>query len=66
MTHYPPIGADLAPSRAAAVLEKHGVHMCVFGHLHNLKEGSPLFGKKNGIDYILASCDYIRFQPIAL
>lgn len=66
MTHYPPIGPDLAPSRASQILENHGVQICVFGHLHALEKGVSLFGEKNGIRYILASADYIRFQPIPI
>lgn len=66
MTHYPPIGADLQPSRAAQILEQHQIQVCVFGHLHNLKAGQPLFGTARGVRYILSSCDYIHFQPIAV
>ncbi len=66
MTHYPPIGADLKPSRASQILERFGIQVCVFGHLHNIKSNVSLFGEKNGIRYILTSCDYLRFQPIAV
>jgi uncharacterized protein len=66
MTHYPPIGADLKPSRAAQILEQHGVTVCVFGHLHNLNTSEPLFGEARGIRYVLTSCDYIRFQPVII
>ncbi len=66
MTHYPPIGADMKPSRASQILEQNQISVCVFGHLHNIKPGFSLFGERNGIRYILTSCDYIRFQPIAI
>ncbi len=64
LTHYPPIGSDLAPSRASAILEEYGIHLCVFGHLHSLKKTTPLFGEIRGVRYILASCDYLDFVPI--
>jgi len=64
MTHYPPIGADLQPSRASAILEKYRIDICVFGHLHNIKADAVLFGIKNNVRYILTSSDYIRFQPV--
>ena len=64
MTHYPPIGADLKPSRASEILEKHRIDLCVFGHLHNVKSKSLPFGTKNGVRYVLASSDYIHFKPI--
>lgn len=66
MTHYPPIGADLQPSRAAQILEEHGIQTCVFGHLHNIKPEYSLFGEARGVRYLLTSCDYIRHQPIAV
>lgn len=67
LTHYPPIGADLKPSRASQILEEHQIQICVFGHLHNLKANlPPLFGVARGIRYVLSSCDYIHFQPIAI
>jgi predicted phosphohydrolase len=66
MTHYPPIGGDLLESRAASLLESYQVNISVFGHLHQLKKGSKLFGVKNGVDYKLVSCDWLDFQPLRL
>lgn len=66
MTHYPPIGADLKPSRASAILEEHKIDICVFGHLHNIKAGLSLFGNQNGIRYELTASDYLRFHPVCL
>jgi predicted phosphohydrolase len=66
MTHYPPIGADLEPSRAAQILEQNNIQICTFGHLHNIKSGISLFGEKRGVRYILSAADYIRFQPIPI
>lgn len=63
MTHYPPIGGDLAPSSASAILEKYRIDISIFGHLHGLKQAHPLFGKKNGVVYCLTSCDYLHFSP---
>lgn len=67
MTHYPPIGHDLQPSAVSALLEKYGVSLAVFGHLHALKEGlPPLFGTARGVRYVLCSCDYLRFSPLCV
>lgn len=67
MTHYPPIGADLTPSRTAELLKKYHVDICIFGHLHNLKPNRDLFGQSTmGICYILTSCDYLNFMPIKI
>lgn len=64
LTHYPPIGADLKPSRASAILEEYKIDICVFGHLHNVKKDAHLFGEARGVKYILASCDYLDFTPV--
>lgn len=64
LTHYPPVGADLAPSRASALLEKYGIDVCVFGHLHSVKEGALPFGEARGVRYVFASADYVRFEPV--
>lgn len=66
MTHFPPISADLIPSRVSFLLEKYGVDMCVFGHLHNLKMDKKLFGVHNGVRYVLVSSDYLNFVPFQL
>lgn len=63
MTHFPPIGADLASSIVSNLLEKYGIEICVFGHLHNVKKDHLPFGKARGIDYHLVSCDYVDFCP---
>jgi len=66
MVHYPPLGADLAPSRASLLLEQAKIDHCVFGHLHNLRPGSLPFGKARGVNYLLTSCDYIDFTPVQI
>ena len=63
LTHYPPIGKDLKPSRASILLEDYGVDVCVFGHLHNVREGALPFGEARGVRYLFASADYLGFTP---
>ena len=64
LTHYPPLGPEMQPTRATKILEKHNIDICIFGHLHNLKKDSKLFGNLGGIDYICTSADYIDFTPV--
>ncbi len=64
MLHYPPISADLKPSRTSAILREFGVNICLFGHLHNLKKEAKLFGEEDGIKFILTAADYIDFKPV--
>ena len=62
MTHYPPIGADLKPSRASKMIDQYNVDLVIFGHLHNLKPGLEMFGGK----YLLTSADYLDFKPLKI
>jgi predicted phosphohydrolase len=64
MTHYPPISADLRPSKASQIIESFEASSCVFGHLHSIKKPCQLFGKTRVTNYILTSCDYCDFSPV--
>ncbi len=66
MTHYPPISGTLMNSAVSKLLENYHIDICVFGHLHNLKQGVQLFGKKNGISYYLTACDFLNFVPLKI
>jgi uncharacterized protein len=66
MTHYPPIGATVATSVVSELLERFGVTVAVFGHLHNVKKNMPIFGKARGVRYCLTSCDYLDFHPLKI
>jgi predicted phosphohydrolase len=66
MTHYPPIGADLRPSRVSEILQEFGVNVCVFGHLHNLRKDVKMFGEEGGVKYFLTAADYLDFKPLQI
>ncbi|MBA3722520.1 MAG: metallophosphoesterase [Parachlamydiaceae bacterium] len=66
MTHYPAIGLDLKDSSISRLLEKYNVNICVFGHIHNVQSGLPLFGIHNGVEYHLVACDYLNCTPLKI
>ncbi|MFA5249844.1 MAG: metallophosphoesterase [Parachlamydiales bacterium] len=66
MTHYPVISADLQPSQASLMLEKAGVSIAVFGHLHALRPGKKMFGQTAQTKYLLCSADFLDFQPLKI
>lgn len=66
MTHYPPIGPAGTSSRASRLLEKYGVEICVFGHLHSVRKSSPLMRELNGVRYFLTAADYLEFKPLKI
>lgn len=65
MVHYPPLRYDLSPSKVHNLLLKYNIQICVFGHIHNLKNDlPPLFGTKDGIQYLFTAADYLKFKPL--
>jgi len=65
--HYPPLGFQGAESKLSELLEKFKVTLCVFGHLHGAKHHNAAFkGNKNGIEYRLIACDFLKFVPTLL
>jgi predicted phosphohydrolase len=66
MTHFPPIGPDLKPSKASKLLEKYKINTAIFGHLHNIPSKTKLFGMNNNINYQLISADFLNFSPLLM
>lgn len=66
MVHYPPLSADLKPSRASSLLEKYKINQCVFGHIHQVPPNTVPMGTKNGVTYHLTAADYLNFDPILI
>ncbi len=65
MLHYPPAMKDGAATGFTELMEKHGVSVCVYGHLH----GAPAWeigvkGVLNGVRYELCSADSLGFEPL--
>ncbi len=67
ITHYPPTNDKLEDSIFTKLFEEYKVEKVIYGHLHG-KESFKMGLKevRNGVEYILASCDYINFQLIKI
>ncbi len=59
LLHYPPFDADYASTAVTELLESYGVKHALYGHLHGKGARVTLRLAKNGIEYILTSCDLI-------
>lgn len=66
LTHYPPLGVDMAPTPATDLLEKYHINLCLFGHLHGMKQGVLPFGVARGVRYVLTSFDYLGGTPLEI
>ncbi len=66
MLHFPPVGEHGDRTAFSDLLEKYGVEICLYGHLHGRGHGKAFEGTKNGVRYLLASGDFIAFKPLRL
>lgn len=59
LIHYPPFNVRKENSDFTNLFEKYGVDKVVYGHLHG-KDVKPYYRiNKNGVEYVLASCDLV-------
>lgn len=61
LMHYPPMNAKKEDTLFTQLFEENGVEKVVFGHLHG-STYFPLKSEKNGIEYVLTSCDKTHFS----
>ena len=67
ITHYPPTNDKLETSEFTKIYEGYNVKKVIYGHLHGKESFEMgLKGQRNGVEYILASSDYINFEPIKI
>ncbi len=66
MIHYPPISEKFMSSGFTDIFEEYGVEKVIYGHLHGESLSRAVTGKLNGVEYILASADYVKFNPIRI
>jgi hypothetical protein len=60
LIHYPPMGLKLQPTLFTQLFEENKVDKVVFGHIHG-DSYFPFRYVKEGIEYILTSCDKVSF-----
>ncbi|MBR3057416.1 MAG: metallophosphoesterase [Clostridiales bacterium] len=66
MLHYPPIYDPERSNGFTETLEKYGVDLCLYGHLHGRGHQKAFEGVRNGVEYRLIAADYLQFDPIQL
>ncbi len=63
LVHYPPFNLKNEDTLFTQTFEAQGVEKVVFGHIHGAAY-FPLKTEKNGVQYILSSCDKLHFQLV--
>jgi len=62
--HYPPATADAAATGYTDLLERFGVRLCVYGHLHGAaSHRTAIEGEHRGVRYALVASDFVGFAP---
>lgn len=61
MIHYPPFSQKSPETDFTELFESNGVEKVIFGHIHG-ETYFPFRTVKNGIEYILTSCDKVAFS----
>ena len=61
MIHFPPFSPKFPDTELTALFEENKVAEVVFGHIHG-QTYFPLRTRKNGVNYILTSCDKVDFK----
>ena len=65
LIHFPPFTAKQEDTLFSKLFEENKVDKVVFGHIHGASY-FPLKSYKNGIEYILTSCDKVGFNLIKI
>lgn len=60
MTHYPPVNPKSQDTLFSDLFLQNGVDKVIFGHVHG-QAFFPLRTVKDGIEYVLTSCDKVGF-----
>ncbi len=64
--HFPPIYANGAETAFSRIVEAFRPRICVYGHLHSTGIPAGFVGEREGVRYVLASCDAAGFSPMQL
>ncbi|OEH85738.1 hypothetical protein BHU72_02860 [Desulfuribacillus stibiiarsenatis] len=63
MLHYMPTNDKHERNEMIELLESYHVQKVVYGHLHSYGHDIRIEGTHWGIEFLLISCDYIKFIP---
>ena len=61
--HYPPLYRGYRCQEILDLLERYGVRICCYGHLHGASHRLAIEGVRGTVDYRLVSADFVGFRP---
>lgn len=63
MIHYPPYNFRKEPNEFFRLMQDHGIHICVYGHLHGHGHAQIIEGCVEDVRMFCVSADYTGFSP---
>ncbi|GKX67790.1 metallophosphoesterase [Inconstantimicrobium mannanitabidum] len=66
MLHYPPTNDKFEESGFTEIFKEFGVKKVIYGHIHGPALNKLMDRERDGIQYIMTACDYIKFDPIKI
>lgn len=66
LTHFPPFNIKRDDNNITQLFEKNGVDAVVYGHLHGKDALAEKVCCKNGVKYLLSSCDLVENKLISV
>ncbi len=66
LIHYPPVSSKGDGSGFSELMDKYGVTLCLYGHLHGRSCAQGFNGVINGTEYRLCSADSLGFEPMQI
>lgn len=64
--HYPPLYQGYRCQEIIGLLERYGVKLCCYGHLHGGSHRLAVTGQRGDVEYRLVAADYVGFTPVKL
>ena len=64
--HYPPRYRGYTCPEILELLQRYGVRLCCYGHLHGDSHKLALEGLSGGTEFRLVAADYVNFRPMKL
>ena len=66
MIHFPPFNSRLEESGFTKLFEEYKVDIVVYGHIHESNARAMSKIEKNGVEYYLTSCDFLKMKPLMI
>ena len=64
--HYPPLYQGYRCQEIIDLMERYGVSLCCYGHLHGGSHRLAVSGRQGSVEYALVSADYLGFRPLKI